>query len=95
MKTLARNGDITILPDDKGRTTEVMNTDQYEQQMLELLDDDEVLKKDPTENKKNKLKPLLNENKISKQSYNHFVPTADIIPRIYGTPKIQEHLSVP
>uniref|UniRef100_A0A667ZFG8 Reverse transcriptase domain-containing protein n=1 Tax=Myripristis murdjan TaxID=586833 RepID=A0A667ZFG8_9TELE len=87
--------DITILPADKGRTTVILDTTQYEMQMKEMLMDHhtyEILKKDPTEEKKRKLKallkPLLSENKIDKQTYNHLIPTANITPRIYGTPKI-------
>nr|XP_049602429.1 uncharacterized protein LOC125984529 isoform X1 [Syngnathus scovelli]XP_049602430.1 uncharacterized protein LOC125984529 isoform X1 [Syngnathus scovelli] len=96
MITLAKNKDITILPADKGRTTVIMETDTYEESMQQLLQDDtyEVVQKDPTEDKKNKLKallkPLLIENKINKQAYNHLIPTANIIPRIYGTPKIHK-----
>lgn len=56
MRTLAKNKDITILPADKGRTTVIMDTDQYEHKMLELLSDNayEVLRKDQTEDKKKK-----------------------------------------
>lgn len=53
--------------------------------MKEMLEDPhtyEMQKKDPTDNKKNKLKellkPLLNKNKIDKQTYNHSIPTANI-----------------
>lgn len=63
--------------------------------MKEMLNDTyKVLKKDPTEEKKNKLKallkPLLKDNKINKQTYNHPIHTANITPRIYGTPKIHK-----
>ena len=52
----AKNEDITILPADKGRTTVIMDTDKYEKQMKEMLEDTnpyEVLKIDPTDEKKN------------------------------------------
>ncbi len=54
----------------------------------------EIPKKDPTDDKKNTLKkllkPLLETNKIGKQTYNYFIPTANITPQIYGTPKIHK-----
>uniref|UniRef100_A0A3P9H4A1 Uncharacterized protein n=1 Tax=Oryzias latipes TaxID=8090 RepID=A0A3P9H4A1_ORYLA len=94
---LKNNREITILPADKGRTTVILDTEQYEQQMNEMLQDRntyEVLKRDPTEAKKKKLKTILKklqeEKKIDKQTYNHLIPTASIIPRIYGTRKIHK-----
>uniref|UniRef100_A0A3B3IJH4 Uncharacterized protein n=1 Tax=Oryzias latipes TaxID=8090 RepID=A0A3B3IJH4_ORYLA len=94
---LKNNREITILPADKGRTTVILDREQYEKQMDEILHDRntyEVLKKDPTEAKKKKLKTILKqlqeEKKIDKQTYNHVIPTASIIPRIYGTPKIHK-----
>lgn len=75
INTLSGNKDITILPADKGRTTVILDTDNYEIQMLKMLEDTntyEVLKKDPTEEKKNRLrtimKPLLSGNKINKRT---------------------------
>ena len=86
-----------MLPADKGRTTVIMDTEQYEKQMINMLDDKdtyEILKKDPTQEKKKKLKALLNplvdERKIDKDNYKYLVPTASITPRIYGTPKIHK-----
>lgn len=97
IKTLAKKKDITILLADKGRTTVNIDTDKYKKQMQDMLEDTntyEILKKDPTEEKKNKLKallkPLLNDNKINKQIYNYLIPTANIAPRMYGTPKIHK-----
>ncbi len=73
MQTLAIDSSITILPLDKGRTTVVLDTLQYEKQMEQRLQDTdtyEQIKKDPTEEKKRKLKvllkPLVDENKMSK-----------------------------
>ena len=95
--TLAKQDDIIILPADKGRTTVVMDRDRYTNKMDELLQDHNTyhtLKKDPTEQLKRTLKtllkPLLADGKITKEAYNHLVPTATITPRIYGTPKIHK-----
>ena len=97
IRTLGKNRDVTILPADKGRTTVVMDSTRYDTQMTTMLTDTqtyELLTKDPTEDKKNQLKkllrPLLNNGKIDKKTYNHLIPTASITPRIYGTPKIHK-----
>ncbi len=97
IQSLFKDKSIRILPADKGRITVVMNTEQYEKQMLTMLEDKntyEVLKKDPTEENKIKLKtalkPLVDEKKIDKATYSHLVPTASITLRIYGTPKIHK-----
>uniref|UniRef100_A0A672HDU0 Reverse transcriptase domain-containing protein n=1 Tax=Salarias fasciatus TaxID=181472 RepID=A0A672HDU0_SALFA len=94
--TLKNDKTITIIPADKGRVTVVMDTKCYEQKMEDMLKDTdtyEIMKKDPTEEKKKPLKvllkPLLAEEKIDKDTYNHLIPTANITPRIYGTPKIR------
>ena len=97
IRTLGKNRDLTILPADKGRTTVVMDATLYNTQMTTMLADAqtyELLTKDPTEDKKNKLKkllrPLLDKGQIDKKTYNHLIPTASITPRIYGTPKIHK-----
>uniref|UniRef100_A0A8C6K692 Uncharacterized protein n=1 Tax=Nothobranchius furzeri TaxID=105023 RepID=A0A8C6K692_NOTFU len=97
MTALSKNEQIIILPADKGRTTVVMDREKYKQQMKQMLEDKntyEILKKDPTENiKKNMkklLKPLHEKGKITEKMYKHWIPTANITPRIYGTPKIHK-----
>lgn len=97
MQQIAKDKSIKILPAEKGRMTVVMDTEQYEKQMLTMLEDKDTykgLKKDPTEEKKRKLKtllkPLVDEGKINKDMYNHLVPTASITPCIYVTPKIHK-----
>ena len=50
---------MMVLPDDKDRTTVVMDTDQYIKQAEDMLSDTntyELLKKDPTEKKKEDMK---------------------------------------
>lgn len=39
IKTLSKNSNITTLPADKGRTTVILDTTQYEKQMKEMLMD--------------------------------------------------------
>lgn len=74
-----------------------MDTETYEQKMEAMLADRdtyEILKKDPTEDKKRTLKtllkPLLENKKITQEAYDHLIPTANVTPRIYGTPKIHK-----
>ena len=54
----------------------------------------EVLKKDPTPSYKRKmisiLQRLKSEKKISHAQYDHLYPTSDMIPRLYGSPKIHK-----
>ena len=97
IQSIAKDKTIKVLPADKGRTTVILDTEQYENKMLTMLQDEttyEVLKKDPTEDKKKKLKtllkPLVDEGKINKDNYNFLVPSASITPRIYGTIKIHK-----
>lgn len=95
--SLKKDKTITILPADKGRTIVVMDTKKYISQMETTLADTntyEILKKNPTEQKKKTLKallkPLLESQKITQEAYDHLIPTASITPRIYGTPKIHK-----
>uniref|UniRef100_A0A3Q1CXI0 H15 domain-containing protein n=1 Tax=Amphiprion ocellaris TaxID=80972 RepID=A0A3Q1CXI0_AMPOC len=97
IKSLKQDNSITILPVDKGRTTVIMDTDTYKQQLTNMLQDrniSKILKKDSTEQKKRTLKtllkPLLGTNKITQEAYNHLIPTANVTPQIYGTPKIHK-----
>uniref|UniRef100_A0A8C6KE76 Uncharacterized protein n=1 Tax=Nothobranchius furzeri TaxID=105023 RepID=A0A8C6KE76_NOTFU len=43
-----------------------------------------------TKNMKKLLKPLQEKGKITEKMYKHWIPTANITPRIYGTPKIHK-----
>uniref|UniRef100_A0A3Q1EYH3 Uncharacterized protein n=1 Tax=Acanthochromis polyacanthus TaxID=80966 RepID=A0A3Q1EYH3_9TELE len=97
IKSLRQDNSITILPANKGRTTVIMDTDTYDKQLTNMLENRntyEVLQKDPTEEKKRTLKtllkPLLELNKITPEAYSHLTPTANVTPRIYGTPKIHK-----
>ncbi len=88
---------MTILPADKGRTTVVMDTETYETQMETMSGDSntyEILKKNPTEEKKRTfkalLKPLLESKKITQDTYDYQIPTASVTPWIYRTTKIHK-----
>lgn len=87
----------TILPCGKGRTAVTRDTETYEQQMQNMLGDRDtydILQKNPTEEKertlKTLLKPLLESKIITKEAYDHLIPTANVTPQICGTPKIHK-----
>ena len=51
LKGLQKEKSITILPADKGKATDIMETREYQEKMKEMLNDEatyEKLKKDPT-----------------------------------------------
>ena len=94
---LKKNKEILILPADKGKATVLMDVDEYEQKVSNMLSDEktyEVLKSDPTAKYKRKLvamlKKLKKDNKITRSQYDLLYPTAENVPRIYGTPKIHK-----
>jgi hypothetical protein len=50
LKTLKNNNDLTILPADKGNATVILNTVDYKQKIISLLEDPyRRLNRDPTE----------------------------------------------
>jgi hypothetical protein len=51
LQTLRRNADLTVLPADKGNATVILNTSDYTEKVLVLLDDPayKKLAKDPTQ----------------------------------------------
>ena len=94
---LKKDGEIKILPADKGKATVILDTKTYEEKLKVLLEDRkvyEVLKKDPTTTYKNRLVKILRdwrrEGKISKFLYDKIYPTSEDVPKFYGLPKIHK-----
>ena len=94
---LKKEESVLILPADKGKATVIMEVSDYEQKLSEMLSDEktyEQLPSDPTQRYKRDLVAILSrlkkENKINKTQYDLLFPTAENIPRIYGTPKIHK-----
>ncbi|XP_072039314.1 uncharacterized protein [Amphiura filiformis] len=94
---LRKEKSIIVLPADKGKATVVMQADEYEQKLQGMLSDEktyEQLDRDPTPRYKRQLVGILSrlkkEEKITKSQYDHLFPTAENVPRIYGTPKIHK-----
>ena len=97
IKALAKDDSIVILPADKGRTTVILNKQDYHNKVKALLDDTntyEKLTSDPTRAIKNKLiqtlKEWRKEERIPNYLYNQLYLTAENVPKFYGLPKIHK-----
>ncbi len=97
VQELKKDDSILILPADKGKATVLMDVSEYEEKIHAMLSDErtyELLPSDPTARYKRDLVAILSrlkkENKITEQQYHQLFPTAENIPRIYGTPKIHK-----
>ena len=97
LNDLKKEESVLILPADKGKATVLMDVQDYEDKLTEMLSDEktyEQLSSDPTQRYKRELVAILSrlkkENKINKSQYDLLFPTAENIPRIYGTPKIHK-----
>ena len=97
IKQLQKEKSIKILAADKGRATVIMDTTDYDNKLQTMLNDTETytkLSKDPTLKYKTKLVDILarlkKEGRIRPQDKAFLYPTAEIVPRIYGSPKIHK-----
>ena len=97
IKTLQKETSVKILGADKGRATVVMDTEEYEEKLANMLNDTNTyvkLDKDPTPKYKKKLVGIITrleqEGKIRPEDKKFLYPTAEIVPRIYGSPKIHK-----
>ena len=87
----------SVIGADKGRATVVMDTEEYEEKLANMLNDTNTymkLDKDPTPKYKKKLVEIISllerEEKIRPEDKKYLYPTAEIVPRIYGSPKIHK-----
>ena len=93
---------IAILPANKGRSTIVLNCEDYLEKCMDHINNGwyQLLKKDPTTKIKTKtlkkLKVLKDNKVIYKKLYYYLKPTDLPVPRFYGQPKYtsQEFLYV-
>ena len=97
IKDLQKADDIIILPADKGKSTVILDKNEYEEKVNNMLADKktyEELPDDPTPKYKRKLVSILTslkkEGKISEAKYKELYPTAENVPRLYCTPKIHK-----
>ncbi|XP_071950858.1 uncharacterized protein [Antedon mediterranea] len=97
IKNLKKDKSILILPADKGRSTVILNTNDYKDKVGTMVSDTnvyELLKRNPTQNYKRKvvniIGRLFKEKKINYREKEWLFPTAEIVPRLYCLPKIHK-----
>ena len=96
LHSLREDNSIIILPADKGRSTVILNKQDYINKCQDHLNNGPYTKipKDPTESVKKKatqkLSLLKDAGKIDQQPYFKLKPTDSQAPRFYGLPKIHK-----
>ncbi|XP_071944743.1 uncharacterized protein [Antedon mediterranea] len=97
INNLKKDKSILILPADKGRSTVILNTNDYKDKVGTMVSDTnvyELLKRNPTQNYKRKvvniIGRLFKEKKINYREKEWLFPTAEIVPRLYCLPKIHK-----
>ena len=94
LKELQSNTSIVILPADKGRSTVILNREDYLEKCMDHINNGpyQLLKKDPTTKIKTKtlkqLKVLKDSEFIGNKLYYYLKPTDTPAPRFYGQPKL-------
>ena len=96
MKELQSDASIVILPADKGRSTVILNREDYLKKRIDHINNGpyQLLKKDPTTKikaKTQKLVKVLKDNEcIDNKLHYYLKPTDSPMPRFYGQPKTQK-----
>ena len=96
LKELQSDTSIVILPADKGRSTVILNREDYLEKCMDHINNGpyQLLKKDPTTKIKAKtlkqLKVLKDNEFIDNKLYYYLKPTDSPAPRFYGQPKIHK-----
>ena len=96
LKELQSDTSIVILPADKGRSTIILNCEDYLEKCMDHINNGpyQLLKKDPTTKIKTKtlkqLKVLKDNEFIDNKLYYYLKPTDSPAPRFYGQPKIHK-----
>ncbi|XP_066267585.1 uncharacterized protein [Branchiostoma lanceolatum] len=97
LKELRKDKNVLILPADKGKATVLMDRTDYEEKVSVMLADMKTYEKlptDPTQKYKRKLVAILTrlmkDSKITEEQKNYLYPTAENVPRMYCTPKINK-----
>ena len=96
LKELQSDTSIVILPADKGRSTVILNCEDYLEKCMDHINNGpyQLLKKDPTTKIKTKtlkqLKVLKDNEFIDNKLYYYLKPTDSPAPRFYGQPKIHK-----
>ena len=102
LKKLRSRKDIVIVKPDKGNGVVVLNRVDYNNGLLEILNDEskfKLLNEDPTIKREGQLKRFLcklnknYKNFFSKSDYENIYPKGSVPARIYGLPKIHKQFS--
>ena len=96
MKVLQSDTSIVLLPADKGRSTVILNREDYLEKCMDHINKGpyQLLKKDPSSKIETKilkqLKVLKDNEFIDNKLYYYLKPTDLPAPRFYGQPKIHK-----
>ena len=97
LKRLRCDKSIVILPADKGRSTVVMDLEEYDKKMLSIVNDVNTyncLKKDPSSTLQSKMNSLLltqvKKDELPQNLYQRLRRSDATTPQIYGLPKIHK-----
>ena len=97
LKRLRSDKSIVILPADKGRSTVVIDLEQYDEKMLSIVNDEDTyqcLKKDPSPALQTRMNSflltLVKKNELSQMLYQRLRRSDATTPQIYGLPKIHK-----
>ena len=96
MKKLQSDTSIVIIQADKGRSTVILNSQDYLEKCMNHINNGayQLLKKDPTTKIKAKilkqLKALKDNDFIDNKLYYYLKPTDSLAPRFYDQPKLQK-----
>ncbi|KAK5648272.1 hypothetical protein RI129_003164 [Pyrocoelia pectoralis] len=92
LNKLKKNENILVLPADKGNATVIVNTSDYHERMLNLINSPEykMNKSDPTTYLEKKTKTIINSTTIPDDIKKTIIPRekSSRVPKIYGLPKI-------
>jgi hypothetical protein len=86
LRALKSNETLTVLPSDKGNAAVVMDTADYNQKIIALLEDKtyKKLRKDPTDSIERKTLLLLKKSPFAEEVYQQLRPQGSRPPTLYG-----------
>jgi hypothetical protein len=92
LRALKSNETLTVLPSDKVNAAVVMDTSDYNQKIIALLEDRtyKKLRKDPTDSVERKTVLLLKKSPFTEEIRQQLRPLGSRPPRLYGLPKIHK-----
>ncbi|XP_046396812.1 uncharacterized protein LOC124163773 [Ischnura elegans] len=92
LRKLQDNGNILILPADKGNAAVLMRTEDYEKKISSLLQEQTYrkMKADPTSKLERNTRAIIKSSSIPKEYQRGLLPSAAKPPRLYGIPKIHK-----